>query len=127
MDKIENVFIADEAQLLVPKIIHKAIASDTWVTMDFATRLRRRGESLVIITQSPSNIEDDIRKNAQNIFILGLQDPRDIEVVAGMLGCVHINEVYFSNILTSLKRRKAIVKTPLCKNQFLIRASKVKL
>ena len=67
-DKIENMFIADEAQLLVPKIIHKAVVTDTWVTTDFASRLRKRGESLVIITQSPSNIEDDIRRNAQNIY-----------------------------------------------------------
>lgn len=127
-DRIENMFIADEAQLLVPKIIHKAIVTDTWVTTDFATRLRKRGESLVIITQSPSNIEDDIRKNAQNIFVFRLQDPRDIETIAGMLGCVHTDEVnYFSNLLTSLERRKAIVKTPMVKNPFLIETPEVSL
>jgi DNA helicase HerA-like ATPase len=127
-DKIENMFIADEAQLLVPKIIHKAIVTDTWVTTDFATRLRKRGESLVIITQSPSNIEDDIRKNAQNIFVFRLQDPKDVEIIAGMLGCVHIDEVsYFSNLLTSLDRRKAIVKTPLTKNLFVIRTPEVEI
>ncbi|MEM3790896.1 MAG: zonular occludens toxin domain-containing protein [Thermoproteota archaeon] len=93
IDRIENMFIADEAQLLVPRIISKAVATDTWVTTGFATRLRKRGESLVIITQSPSNIEDDIRKNAQNIFIFRLQDPRDVEVIAEMLGSVHIDEV----------------------------------
>jgi DNA helicase HerA-like ATPase len=128
MDKIENMFIADEAQLLVPKIIHKAIVTDTWVTTDFATRLRKRGESLVIITQSPSNIEDDIRKNAQNIFVFRLQDPNDIEVVAGMFGCVHVDEVsYFSSLLTNLDRGKAIVKTPLAKNPFILKAPEVKL
>lgn len=125
---IENMFIADEAQLLVPKIISKAIVTDTWVTTDFATRLRKRGESLVIITQSPSNIEDDIRKNAQNIFIFRLQDPKDVEVIAGMLGSVQIDEVsYFSNLLTNLEKRKAIVKTPLAKNPFIIKTPEIKI
>ena len=50
MNRIENMFIADEAQLLVPKIVHKAIVTNTWVTTDFATRLRKREESLAIIT-----------------------------------------------------------------------------
>jgi len=36
-------------------------------------------------------------------------------------------ESYFSNMLTSLERRKAIVKTPLCKNPFLIKTPEVKL
>jgi DNA helicase HerA-like ATPase len=127
-DDIENMFIADESQLLVPKIVHKAIITDTWVTTDFATRLRKRGESLVIITQSPSNIEDDIRKNAQNLFVFRLQDPNDINVIAGMFGCVHADEVsYLSSLLTNLDRRKAIVKTPLAKNPFILRTPEVKL
>jgi DNA helicase HerA-like ATPase len=126
-NKIENMFIADEAQLLVPKIIHKAIVTDTCVTTDFATRLRKRGESL-IITQSPSNIEDDIRKNAQNIFVFRLQDPKDIETIAGTFGCVHVDEVsYFSNLLTSMERREALVKTPLSKNPFIIKTPEVEL
>jgi len=87
---ISNMFIADEAQLLVPRILKKAIVTDTWVTTDFATRLRKRGESLVIISQSPSNIEDDIRKNAQNVFVFRLQDPKDIRAMAGMLGYVQL-------------------------------------
>ncbi len=110
----------------MPKIIHKAVVTDTWVTTDFATRLRKRGESLVIITQSPSNIEDDIRKNAQNIFIFRLQDPKDIEVITGMLGSLHVDEVsYFSNLLTNLEGRKAIVKTPIAKNPFIIRTHEI--
>ena len=81
---IKNMFVADEAQLLVPRILKKAIVTDTWVTTDFATRLRKRGESLVVISQSPSNIEDDIRKNAQNIFVFRLQDEKDIRAIAAM-------------------------------------------
>jgi len=128
MDKIENMFIADEAQLLVPKIIHKAISTDTWVTTDFATRLRKRGESLVIITQSPSNIEDDIRKNAQNVFVFRLQDPKDIEIIAGMFGSVHVDEVsYFSNLLTNLERRMTLVKNPLVKNPVIIKSAEVNI
>jgi DNA helicase HerA-like ATPase len=127
-DKVENLFIADEAQLLVPKILHKAITTDTWATTDFATRLRKRGESLAIITQSPANIEDDIRKNAQNIFIFRLQDPEDIRVVAGMLGSMQIDEVsYFSDLLSRLEERKALVKTPLGKKPFFIRIPLVEI
>ncbi len=34
-----------------------------------------------------------------------LQDPRDIETIAGMLGCVHANEQLLLKYLTSLERR----------------------
>ena len=125
---IRNMFIADEAQLLVPRILKKAIVTDTWATTDFATRLRKRGESLVIISQSPSNIEDDIRKNAQNVFIFRLQDLKDIRAVAGMLGYVQVDEVsYLASFLTSLKNRRAVVKTPLASNPFLIRSLDLEL
>lgn len=97
--------------------------TDTWVTTDFTTRLRKRGECLVIITQSPSKIEDDIRKNAQNVFVFRLKDPKDIETIAGMFGYVHVKEIsYFSNILTNLERRKAIIKSPLVKNPVIIKS-----
>ncbi|MEM3905952.1 MAG: hypothetical protein QXZ17_03650 [Nitrososphaerota archaeon] len=43
MDRIENMFIADEAQLFAPRIISKAVVTDTWVTTDFANRLRKKG------------------------------------------------------------------------------------
>lgn len=110
---VKNLFIADEAQLLVPKILHKSISTDTWATTDFATRLRKRGESLVIISQSPANIEDDIRKNTQNLFVFRLLDPWDVKTVAGMFGYVHTDEVnYLSSMLTSLGSRTAIAKTP---------------
>jgi len=117
-----NLFIADEAQLLVPKILQKAISTDTWTTTDFATRLRKRGESLVIISQSPANIEDDIRKNSQNLFVFRLQDPWDIKAIAGMFGCVHVDEVnYFSSMLTSLEDRTALTKTPQSPFPFTIK------
>ena len=127
-NSINNMFIADEAQLLVPRILKKAIVTDTWVTTDFATRLRKRGESLVIISQSPSNIEDDIRRNAQNIFVFRLQDPNDTRAIAGMLGYMQIDEVtYLASFLTSLENRRAIVKTPLTSNPFLIRSLDLEL
>jgi hypothetical protein len=121
-DKVENLFIADEAQLLVPKILHKALVTDTWVTTDFATKLRRRGEALAIITQFPSNIEEDIRKNAQNIFVFRLQDPEDVRLIAGMFGYVEINEVgYFSGLLSSLECRTTLVKTSFCKYPLMLK------
>jgi hypothetical protein len=47
------------------------------------------------------------------VFVFRLQDKRDIEIMAGMLGYVHVDEVsYVSNLLTSLEDRRAVVKTP---------------
>ena len=127
-NEVKNVFIADEAQLLVPKILKKATVTDTWATTDFATRLRKRGESFVIITQSPSNIEDDIRRNTQNIFVFRLQDPKDIKAVIGMLGFVHVDELsYFFSILTRLEKRKALFKSSLTNKPLMIRTTELKV
>src|SRR5690606_8998284 len=60
---VSNVFVADEAQLLVPRILQKIVVTESWPATEFATRLRKRGCGLVLITQSPSNIEKDIFKN----------------------------------------------------------------
>jgi hypothetical protein len=119
---VRNMFVADEAQLLVPRILQKTVVTDTWTTTDFATRLRKRGESLVIISQSPANIEDDIRKNAQNLFVFRLLDPLDVKAVSGMLGYVHIDEInYLSTMLTSMEARCALVKSPVAPNPFIMR------
>ncbi len=124
----ENMFIADEAQLLVPKILQKAVVTDTWATTDFATRLRKRGESLVIISQSPANLEDDIRKNAQNMFVFRLLDPLDVKAVSGMFGYLHVDEVnYLSTMFTGMEARCAMVKTPLVPNPFVVRTLDVDL
>jgi hypothetical protein len=124
----KHLFVADEAQLLVPKILQKAVVTDTWATTDFATRLRKRGESLAIISQSPANIEDDIRKNSQNLFVFRLIDPGDIKAIAGMFGYVHVNEVnHLSSMLTSMEERCAMVKTPLTSYPFIIRTLDVEL
>jgi len=121
-NNVNNLFVVDEAQLLIPKIFRKATATETWMTTDFATRLRKRGESLVIITQSPANIEDDVRKNAQNIFIFRLQDSQDIKTVAGMLGYIHVNEIsHLAGLLANLESRRAIVKTPAVKYPFVLK------
>ena len=127
-NSVKNLFVSDEAQLLVPKILQKAIVTDTWATTDFATRLRKRGESLAIISQSPANIEDDIRKNSQNLFVFRLQDPWDIKAIAGMFGYVHVDEInYLSSMLTSMEDRFAIVKTPLTPYPFIVRTIDVEL
>ncbi len=127
-DTITNMLIADEAQLLVPKILRKVLAIDTWPTTEFATRLRKRGQSIVIISQSPSNIEDDIRRNIQNNFVFRLQSPEDIRLIAGMLGCSHHVKVdHFGHRLSNLKPRQAIVKTPIVDEPFIITSMEVSL
>jgi len=128
VNSVKNLFIADEAQLLVPRILQKAVATDTWATTDFATRLRKRGESLAIISQSPANIEDDIRKNSQNLFVFRLIDPGDIKAVAGMFGYVHVDEInHLSSMLTGMEERCAMVKTPSAPYPFIIRTLDVEL
>jgi predicted transcriptional regulator len=127
-NKISHMFVAEEAQQLVPKILRKLVVTDTWTTTEFATRLRKRGESLVIISQSPSNIENDIRKNAQNNFYFRLQSPEDIKVITGSLGLTWYDKVdYFTQIVANLKQREAIIKTPLVEEPFIIEAPEVKL
>jgi len=125
-DIISNMFVADEAQLLVPKILRKIVVTDTWSTTEFATRLRKRGQSIVIISQSPSSIEDDIRKNCQNIFCFRLQDGKDVEWFAKSCGYNWYTALdYFTQALTNLKQRQAIVKTPLVDEPFIITTPKV--
>lgn len=111
-ERISNLFLADEAQLLAPKILRKLLVTDTWATTEFATRLRKRGQSLAIIAQSPMNMEDDIRKNCQNVFVFKLQDAKDIDLIARSFGFNSYASVdHFAQELTSLKQRQAIVKT----------------
>lgn len=120
-DSITNLFIADETQLLVPKILKKIVVTDTWTTTEFATRLRKRGQSLAIISQSPSNIEEDIRKNCQNNFFFRLQDGNDVELVARSLGYNWYTALdYFTHELANLKQRQALVKTQLVNGPFII-------
>lgn len=127
-NNVSHMFIAEEAQELVPRILRKLVVTDTWTTTEFATRLRKRGESLVIISQSPSNIENDIRRNAQNNFYFRLQSPEDIEIVTGTLGYTcHEKVDYFTQTVANLKQREAIVKTPLVDEPFIINAAEVKL
>lgn len=125
-DGVKHMFIADEAQMLAPKILRKLVVTDTWATTEFATRLRKRGECLVIISQSPANIEDDIRKNAQNVFIFRLQDAEDTATACGLLGYGSSNaSEYLGQIISRLEQRQAIVKSPMSKEPFSIRAPEV--
>ncbi|MCP8317999.1 MAG: ATP-binding protein [archaeon] len=127
-DEISNMFVADEAQLLAPRILRKLVITDTWTTTEFATRLRKRGLSIVIISQSPSNIEEDIRKNCQNNFYFRIQDSKDIELVARSLGYNWYTSLdYFTHYLNSLQQRQTIVKTPLIDEPFIIEAPEVGL
>ncbi len=127
-NETKHLFITDEAQLLAPKILRKLVVTDTWTSTEFATRLRKRGECIVFITQSPSNIEDDVRRNAQNNFVFRLQDPDDIKLIAGILGWnVDTSLEYLTTHLTNLKRKQALVKVPFIKDPFLIEVSDLEL
>ncbi|MEM3871132.1 MAG: ATP-binding protein [Nitrososphaeria archaeon] len=126
-DEVRHMFIADEAQMLAPRILRKLVVTDTWATTEFATRLRKRGECLVIISQSPTNIEDDIRKNSQNIFIFRLQDQEDVATACGLLGYGNSNAAseYLGQMISRLEQRHAIVKSPVSKEPFIIKAPEV--
>lgn len=126
-DGVEHMFIADEAQMLAPRILRKLVVTDTWATTEFATRLRKRGECLVIISQSPANIEDNIRKNAQNVFIFRLQGAEDIIAACGLLGYGSSNNAgeYLGQVISKLEQRHAIVKSPMNGEPFMIKAPEV--
>jgi len=126
-DSVEHMFIADEAQMLAPRILRKLVVTDTWATTEFATRLRKRGECLVIISQSPANIEDDIRKNAQNVFIFRLQGAEDIIAACGLLGYGSSNNAseYLGQVISKLEQRRAVVKSPKNREPFMIKAPEV--
>ena len=124
-NEVRHMLIVDEAQLLIPKILRKATTADTWASTHFATRLRKRGECLVLITQSPSNIEDDVRRNCQNMFAFKLQDANDAKLIAGLLGWSDPSQVeYLSNRLISLGNGMAFVKLSGLKVPFIMRAAR---
>ncbi|MGI0014456.1 MAG: hypothetical protein ACREBU_13595, partial [Nitrososphaera sp.] len=109
---IINMLVADEAQMLVPKILQKVLVTDTFASTNFVVLLRKRGLSTIMCTQSPWNIEPDIVKNMAVSVIHKLQSPDDAKLVAGLLGYTHYARVdHISKILATLKPRQAIVKT----------------
>lgn len=114
VDSMMDLFVADEAQLLVPKILQKIIVTESWPATEFATRLRKRGCGLMLITQSPSNLEPDIVKNAATKIIFRLQSEEDIRLVASSVGFSDIVEYeYLSDNLARLQRKSAIVCTDI--------------
>lgn len=111
-DWVENVFVADEAQLLVPKILQKIVITESWPATEFATRLRKRGCGLVLITQSPSNIEKDIFKNMGTKISFRLQHQEDIKLIAEAAGFMdYVEYEFISDKFVRLPRRSAIVCT----------------
>ena len=111
-DLMTHLFVVDEAQLLVPKILQKIIVTESWPATEFATRLRKRGCGLMLITQSPSNLEQDIVKNTATKIIFRLQSEEDIRLIAASAGFSDIVEYeYLSNSFVRLPRKSAIVIT----------------
>lgn len=126
-DAVSNLFIADEAQLLVPKILHKLIVTESFPATEIATRLRKRGCGLLLITQSPSNLEPDIVKNSATKITFRLQDQQDVKLIADSAGFVDIAEYeYLSDNLVRLPKRKAIVCTSE-QEPFLVTAENLEL
>jgi hypothetical protein len=120
---VSNIFVADEAQLLVPRILQKIVVTESWPATEFATRLRKRGCGLVLITQSPSNIEKDIFKNTATKIAFRLQSQEDIRLIAGSAGFSDIAEYEFlADSFVRLGRKQAIVCTD-GKEPFLIKAA----
>lgn len=120
-DSITNMLVADEAQMLVPKILQKVLVTDTFASTNFVVLLRKRGMSTLICTQSPSNIEPDIVRNMAVSVILKLQSPDDAKLVAGLFGYTHYARVdHISRILATLKQRQAIIKAPSIDRPILI-------
>lgn len=108
-DWVSNLFIADEAQLLVPKILHKIVVTESWPATEFATRLRKRGCGLVLITQSPSNIEKDIFKNVGSKIAFRLQHQEDIRLLSEAAAFVDQAEYeYLADRFVRLPRATAI-------------------
>lgn len=119
-DWVSNLFMADEAQLLVPKILHKIVVTESWPATEFATRLRKRGCGLVLITQSPSNIEKDIIKNTATKISFRLQHQEDIKIIAESCGFNDpVEYEYLADHFVRLPRKTAIVST-LDQEPFLI-------
>ena len=108
-DWVSNLFIADEAQLLVPKILHKIVVTESWPATEFATRLRKRGCGLMLITQSPSNIEKDIFKNVGTKIAFRLQHQEDIRLLSEAAAFVDQAEYeYLADRFVRLPRATAI-------------------
>jgi energy-coupling factor transporter ATP-binding protein EcfA2 len=123
ISQVSNLFVADEAQLLVPRILQKVIVTESWPATEFATRLRKRGCGLVLITQSPSNLEHDIIKNSATKITFRLQDEQDIKLIANAAGFMDRTEFqYMADKFVKLPNRNAIVCIAGCE-PFLITAS----
>jgi len=119
-DIIYNLFICDEAQLLVPKLLRKLIITESFPATQFAVRLRKRSCGLVLITQSISNIEKDIVKNTGTKITFRTQDAEDLKLICDSCGFIDSTEYqYLSNIIVRLAPKQAVVST-LEQEPFLI-------
>ena len=111
-DGVTHLFVCDEAQLLVPKILRKLIVTESWPATEFATRLRKRGCGVMFITQSPNNIEKDILRNVGTKFVFRIQDSEDLRLVSDSFGFIDIVEhEYLANVLVKLQRRECVVQS----------------
>lgn len=109
-DDLSNLFISDEAQLLVPKILRKLIVTETWPAAEIAIRLRKRGVGMVLITQRPSNLERDIIDNCATKISFRVQDQDDIKILSDCVGFTDIVErEYMTEKFVHIPTKNAIV------------------
>lgn len=122
-DKVTHMFVSEEAQLLAPKILKKAVITDTWASTEFSTRLRKRGVCMVTLSQSPENIESDLRKNSQNVFTFRLTAAEDVGIISKSLGHNWYTALdWFTFYISNLKERETLVKLPNIVEPFIIKS-----
>jgi len=120
-DRIDHMLVADEAQMLGPKIGQKRLVTDTWASTTYTTRGRKRNQTILFCSQSIANLEDDIRKNIAVNFIFKLQSPDDLQLAAALLGYTHYARVnHIAQIIGNMRPGQAIVKTSLGERPVLI-------
>lgn len=126
-DRVTHMFVAEEAQMLAPRILKKAVVTDTWASTEFATRLRKRGVCMVTISQSPENIEPDLRKNSQNVFTFRLTAAEDVGIISKSLGHNWYTALdWLTFYISNLKERETLVKVPNISEPFIIKAREVR-
>ena len=101
-----HVTVVEEAEEVLPRKYSKRSFLDTWTSVKFALRLRKRGECLVLVSHSPDTVEEEALRNCSNVFVFRVQGARNIRVVCGLLGL----DESFGHFLSSLSVGEAVVR-----------------
>ena len=96
--RLVHVTVIEEAEEVLPKKYSKRSFLDTWTSVKFALRLRKRGECIVLVSHSPDTIEEEALRNCSNVFVFRVQETRNIKVVCGLLGLDESFRQFLSNL-----------------------------